>query len=205
MRHDIDHAGLLQRGQADRGAAIVGEHQEGAAIGDHPAMQRHAVHRRGHAEFADAVIDIASAAVVGGERTDTACLGVVGLGQVGAAADRIGQVGVDFAQRHLARLARRDLLRFVDQRLDISVQAEALGQIARHPAFEFGLVPMRLEPVAPFGARRRTTLGRPAPVGQHLFGNFQRRRLPAQRLADCSDFIVAQRCAVGGTGALLVG
>jgi hypothetical protein len=36
VRHDVDDALAHQRGEADRRAAIVGEDQEGAAIGDEP-------------------------------------------------------------------------------------------------------------------------------------------------------------------------
>ena len=60
MRHHEDDADAHQRGEADRRAAIIGEHQEGAAIGNDAAMQRHAVHRRRHAMLADAVMDIAA-------------------------------------------------------------------------------------------------------------------------------------------------
>ena len=42
VRHDIDHALLHQRREADRRAAIIGEHEEGAAIGHDAAMQRDA-------------------------------------------------------------------------------------------------------------------------------------------------------------------
>ena len=64
MGHHVDDAGVLDRGQPHRATAIVGEHQEGAAIGDDPAVQRHAVHRRSHAELADAVIDIAPRIII---------------------------------------------------------------------------------------------------------------------------------------------
>jgi len=68
MGHDVDDLGLLQRRQADGGPAIIGEDQEGAAVGDHPPVQRHAVHRRRHAELADSVIDVAAGVIVGGQR-----------------------------------------------------------------------------------------------------------------------------------------
>src|SRR3546814_1242215 len=53
MSHDINNPRLLERGQADRPATIIGDDQEGAAIGNDPSMQRHAVHPRCHAEFPD--------------------------------------------------------------------------------------------------------------------------------------------------------
>ena len=61
VRHDMDDALAHQRGQPDRRPAIIGEHQEGAGIGDDAAMQRHAVHGRGHAVLAHAVMDEAAA------------------------------------------------------------------------------------------------------------------------------------------------
>src|SRR3546814_5483761 len=64
MRHHIDRPRILKRGQAYRGAAIVRKHEEGAAIGNDAAVQRHAVHRGCRAELADAVIDIAAGIVL---------------------------------------------------------------------------------------------------------------------------------------------
>ena len=50
MGQHIDDAQAHQRREADRAARIVGEDEEGAAIGHEAAMQRDAVHRRRHAE-----------------------------------------------------------------------------------------------------------------------------------------------------------
>ena len=58
VRHDVDHALTHQRREPDRRAAIVGEDEEGAAIGHDAAMQGEAVHRRGHAVLAHAVMDV---------------------------------------------------------------------------------------------------------------------------------------------------
>ena len=60
VREDVDHAPLHQRGHADGVAAVVAEGQEGAAVGDEAAVQRDAVHDRGHAELAHAVVDVAA-------------------------------------------------------------------------------------------------------------------------------------------------
>ena len=49
VRHHMDDADAHQRRQPDRRAAVIGEGQEGAAIGNEAAMQRDAVHRRRHA------------------------------------------------------------------------------------------------------------------------------------------------------------
>src|SRR3546814_9058521 len=63
-----DDARALQRRQPDRGARIIRKHHEGAAERNHPAVQRHAVHRRRHAEFADAVIEVAARIIVRRQR-----------------------------------------------------------------------------------------------------------------------------------------
>jgi hypothetical protein len=62
MREDVDHALLHQGGHADRVAAVVAEGQEGAAVGNQPAVQRHAVHQRGHAELAHTVAQVVARA-----------------------------------------------------------------------------------------------------------------------------------------------
>ena len=57
-------ADLHQRRHAQRVARVVGEDEEGAAVGDEAAVQRDAVHHRAHAELAHAVED-----VVAGDRS----------------------------------------------------------------------------------------------------------------------------------------
>ena len=61
--HDEERADAHQRGQPHRRPRIVGEAEEGAAIGDQPAMQRDAVERGGHAVLADAVMNVAAGIV----------------------------------------------------------------------------------------------------------------------------------------------
>ncbi len=100
MGHHEHRGHLHQRGQPHRGAGIVGEAHEGAAVGAYAAMQRHAVHRRGHAVFADAPIDVAALAVVDVKDAQIAGLGVVGPGQIGRAADGFGHDRVDDFQHH---------------------------------------------------------------------------------------------------------
>ena len=81
--HDKDRRDLHQGREAHGRAGIVGEAEEGAAIGADATVQRHAVHRRRHAVFADAPIDVASGAVVHVEDAEIVGFGVVGAGQVG--------------------------------------------------------------------------------------------------------------------------
>ena len=47
-----------------RVARVVGEHQERAAVGNQAAVQRHAVHDRGHAELAHAVVEVVAGRIV---------------------------------------------------------------------------------------------------------------------------------------------
>ena len=105
MRHHEDDANAHQGGQADGGAAIVGEDKEGAAIRDHAAMQRHAVHGGAHAMLADAVMDVAAIEVARLDLHQPLGAGVVGRRQVGRAADGGEEFAVDDLQRLLAHLA----------------------------------------------------------------------------------------------------
>ena len=64
MRQHIDGPHTHQSREADCRARIIGKDQKCAAIGDETAMQREAVHRRRHAEFADAVMNIGAAVIL---------------------------------------------------------------------------------------------------------------------------------------------
>ena len=67
VREDIDALLPHQRGEADRRTHVVGEDEEGAAVGDDPAVQRHPVHHRAHRVLADAEVEVAAAALLRGE------------------------------------------------------------------------------------------------------------------------------------------
>ena len=71
--HHMDDALAHQRGEPDRGPAIIGEHQKRAGIGNDAAVQRHAVHGRRHAVLAHAVMDEAAGIVRGAERFHRLC------------------------------------------------------------------------------------------------------------------------------------
>ncbi len=107
--HHIDNRNPHQRREAHRTAGIVGKAHEGAAIGAGAAMQRHAVHRRGHTMLADSVIDIAALAVGGVEHAHVASLGIVRAGKVGRAAHGLAHDRVDDRQRHFRGFAGRVL------------------------------------------------------------------------------------------------
>ena len=151
MGHHIDDALAHQGGQADRRAAIIGEHQKRAAIGNDAAMQRQSIHRRRHAMFADAVIDIAAGIIGCGKGFHVLRLGVVGAGQVGRAAQRIGQCRVDDIKCILRGVARGDPRRVLGQLLLVGGHRgiKAGGQFSRVAAAEFGLLDRGIEPCRP--------------------------------------------------------
>ena len=86
----MDDALAHQRRKPDRRPAVVREHQERAGVGDDAAVQRHAVHGRRHAVLAHAVVDEAAGEVGGRDRLHRLGLGVVRAGEVGRAADHLG-------------------------------------------------------------------------------------------------------------------
>ena len=168
-------------------------------------MQRHSVHRGGHAELADAVIDVAATVIVTVEGANPARQRVVRPRQIGAAADGVGQHRVERAKRNLARLAGGDFLRGGDQAGDVVIKAEGFGQIARHPPLKLALLRRCGEPPGPRAVRRPAGFARAVPIGEDIGRDHERLCRPAQRFARRSHFRCAQSRAVGGAGALLVG
>ena len=83
MGHHVDHAFPRERAEADRGTAIIREHEERARIGNNAAVQRHAIHRRGHPVLTHAVMDKATGIIAGREDCHAFGPGIVGAGQVG--------------------------------------------------------------------------------------------------------------------------
>ena len=84
VRHHVDDALTHQRAEADGGAGIVREDEEGAGIGHDAAMQRHAVHRGSHRMLADAPVDVAAAISIRRERRlRRRGARVVGAGEIG--------------------------------------------------------------------------------------------------------------------------
>ncbi|MPM56613.1 hypothetical protein SDC9_103422 [bioreactor metagenome] len=220
VREHVDHALLHQRGHADGVAAVVAERQEGAAVGDEATMQGNAVHHCGHAEFAHAVVDVAAAHLHGGValgdfhlhhvalvvKTQCGCglgVGEVGAGQVGAAAQQLGQLGSKGFQRELAGLAAGNGLGLGvggDHGVHGGLR-EVAGQVARHAACEFGrqlgegcgvgvkaLLPCGLGGLANF-------LG--IPVAVHVGGDDEGLCSPTQGFAGQLDFFGAEWLAVG--------
>ena len=194
-----------QRRQPDRRAAIIGEGQEGAAIGPEQTRQRDAVHRRRHAVFAHAVMDVAATEIARLDRGLALRSRQVRPGQVGRAADGEGQRRVDHLERHFAGLAGSELgLVGQKPRLVIGHRgAERRGVLREMRAQVVGLRG-RIEPRLPVGMRPGPARGDPGPCGMNILGDLERRVVPAQPGAGGGDFFVAQRRAMHVMAALLV-
>ncbi len=206
MGHHIDDPDLLERGQSDRVAAIIAEDQEGAAIRHDPAMQRHAIHRRRHAEFADAVINVAAGIIVSRHRQGRRRLGVVRSGQIGRTADQLRDRRGQRAKRHFGRLAGRHLLRIAGEICDVTFDRsrnEAGDRL--HLGDKGVLVIGGFEPPGPGAVCCPARLTREAPTGQNVSRDDERFVVPAQRFTRGGHFACAERCAVDTAGALLVG
>ena len=82
---------LHERGQPDGGAHVVGEDEEGAAVGDHAAVQSHAVDDGAHGVLPHAEVHVAPAPLVEAQVAVAFEVGVGRRGEVGRAADEGGQ------------------------------------------------------------------------------------------------------------------
>ncbi len=132
MGHHIDHALAHEGREANAGAAVISEDQEGAAIGNDAAMQRHAVHGGGHAMLANAVVDIARAVVGGVQGFHVLGFGIVGTGEIGGAADGFGHGGVDHIKGVLRCVAGGDPWRIFCQFLFVGGNQLHQSSRARH-------------------------------------------------------------------------
>ena len=100
MRPHEGDRDLLDRGEAHGGAHVVGEHEEGAAVGAGQALERDPVEDHAHGVLADAEVQGAPVGAalplvrllaLGDERRLAGHRRVVGLGEVGGAAPQLGQ------------------------------------------------------------------------------------------------------------------
>ena len=121
-------------------------------------MQRHAVHRRGHAVLADAVMDEAAGIVGGAHRLHRLGAGVVGAGEVGRAADHFRHRRDRGSRARIRRpcgwrcpSASAASFSFTAR----TASSSAARQVALHAALEFGALAgvERGEPLAPVGVR----------------------------------------------------
>jgi len=65
VRPDVDHGQAHQGGKAHGPPHVVGEDQEGRAVGDQASVSRHAVQDCAHAVLADPEVDVAAFGVLG--------------------------------------------------------------------------------------------------------------------------------------------
>ena len=63
VREDVDRREVAERREAERRAAVIGEHEERRAAGAEDAVRGDAVHDRAHAVLADAEADVAPRAM----------------------------------------------------------------------------------------------------------------------------------------------
>ena len=201
VREDVDHAQPHQRGHAHRVAAVVAEGEEGAAVGDEAAVQRHAVERCRHAEFAHAPGQVVARTVAPGHGAALE-VGEVGAREVGRAAEQLGQQRRQRIQRVLARLAGGDGVGpggdGLEQRREPA--CKVCRQIALHAALErrrgFGEGgAIRLEALAPGVLGSTAALAR-IPGLRDLGRQLERCVRPAQRVARGLHFVGTQGGAV---------
>ena len=154
-------------------------------IRDEAAVQANAVHRRAHAEFADAIVDVAAGEIAGRERRHALGEREIGLRQVGRAAERDRDCGVDDFERHFRRFAasRRSACwrrgRPCTRPCACEVRRESRSQSARRNSSRLA---WRGEPRFPGLAHPARARAGGAPGGEAIGGNFERRIGPAEVL-----------------------
>ena len=201
VRHDEDRPDLHHRRQADRRAAVVREAQEGAAVGDQAAVQRDAVHGRGHAVLAHAVMHVGAVVFAGLDLDHALGLGVVRGRQIGRASQQFRNRGGQMVEHGAAGGAGRHFLAARDE-LGAGRRDGLLPvgrQLAVVAALEFGAQfgRRRLDAVRPGHAGRAALCADLAPLAQQRLGDHERRRIPAEDLPRAGDFLFAGRVAVG--------
>ena len=196
--------------QAHRAAHVVGELQEGRAVGAHdPAVAGHAVDRAAHAVLAHAEEDVARRApllvvelVAAGE------LGLGRLAEVGGAADHRRHVVGEGGHRLLTGRARGELVLLPVDALQRLAHA---GQRPHRPrGVPLGrelLVLVAPGPVAliPLGLQRGAARALVEVLADLVGDDEVLVGIPAQHLLGQAHLVLAQRRAVGLARALLVG
>ena len=183
MGHDKHAWHLHQRGEAHGGAGVVGETHEGAAVGADTAVQRHAVHRGGHAVFTDPPVDVAPTTVVHIKHAQISGLCVIRTGQVSRAAHGFAIERVQHLKRLFAAGAggqfRRVFRRLLFERLDR--RAQLLGGVTGQRAVELFTLCARhgVETLFPGAAVVCAAFADLFPGGFHVGGDFERAGCPA--------------------------
>ena len=199
VRHHMDDPDPHQRGEPDRRAAVVGENQKRAAIGNEAAMQGDAVHRRGHRMLADAVMDIVALEDIGPHRPLALGAGEIGMGEVGRAADRSG-----FARSRRSPVARPCRVAMVgpfgdEPVCELSMQRRIAGSF-RFSAMERRESRRRLRTPctarSSYAERPAPACADLAPLPEDVVRNLEWLMRPVQRVARVGDFLGAERRAV---------
>ena len=97
---DKDRTDVREGGDADRRPHVVREYEKRSPIRNDSAVQRHAIQRSAHGVLAHTKVQVATAAVIGGELGGALELGVVRRRQIGRAPEQFG---------HLPGKGREDL------------------------------------------------------------------------------------------------
>ncbi len=170
-------------------------------------MQGDAVHRRRHAEFAHAVMDVAAREVAGPHRAHALGDGEVGMRQIRRPADGGARRGVDDAERHLGRFARRDLGLFGgERRAEFGERAgDLLRDVVRQERLEGAALGRGGAALLPGFASVRAPAAGGAPRGEDRLRHFKGRMRPVERRAGGLDFGGAERRAMDRFLALLAG
>ena len=210
MGEDIDTAQSHQRRHAHRVARIVGEHQEGAAIGYRAAVHGETVHHRAHCEFAHTVIDVIAIQAGRGQSAAGSVEGEIGTGQIGRSAQQFRQQFAEVIERAFRGLARG--FGFFGGGHGGHTGAGAGGPIERqaavHDALEFGGefrmgARIDLELVIPGTFARGAGLAC-APGGVDLVRHDEGCMGPVERDAGGGYFVDAERRAVAALATGLV-
>src|SRR5690606_8560945 len=124
-------------GEPDGRPHIVREYEEGAAVGNDPAVQRHSVDHGTHSVLANAEVEVAPAALRRSEDLAALDVGKVGTREIGGAADQLGHRrsdGVEYrstgrAAGHVAvaRIELRDGALPLYRQIAVPASAQLLG------------------------------------------------------------------------------
>ena len=193
----MDDADPHQCGQPDRGTAVIGKAEKRAAIRDEATMQGDTVHGGRHGMLADAVVDIAAIEGIGPHRLLRLCARQVRMGQVGRAAQEIGQRFRDHVDHQLRRLPGRDFRPFVAEpgpylrhRVGVPTGQLSIQRVMKRRPSRRTQASAALDPCPP---RRMSLCAYFAPGIGYGPWNLKRRMRPVQRAARLLDFVRTER------------
>jgi len=208
VREDKHRREMAQRRHAHRRAHVVGEDEEGGAIGDQATVRRQAVDNGPHRVLAHAEAQVAACVVPCPEVLTQVEIRPGGRIQVGSPADQPRQV----RGQRVEHLARRDArgdgrARREDGQIGVPAVRQRAGEHGRplRRLVRLRLLPRR-EHLLPGRLRRRAARDGLAEVGQHVVGNEERRlHWPAEILLGQGHFFRAERRTVHVRSPGLVG